>query len=664
MEKLKLHSPDFTEENIARLAALFPNCVTEARDEKGVVKKSIDFDQLRQELSTSIVDGPQERYRLDWPGKREALLAANAPIAKTLRPCREESVDFETTKNLFIEGDNLDALKLLQETYLGKVKMIFIDPPYNTGKDFIYNDDFSENAGSYLERSNQQDETGNRMVANTESNGRFHSDWLSMIFPRLKLARNLLRDDGVIFISIDDVEQANLKKVCDEVFGGENFIGNLILQTATDNNQTQINTEHEYVICFSKNKSAQPFWARRSEAANLIMTEYERLKEELGNSPEIIQAQLRQWIKKNEKKLPKATHYDNVDKKGVYHDGDIANTKFGGYEFEVIHPKTNRPCKIPEKGFRFPPDTMRKMILEDEIVFGDDETTLIKPKKRLENVKDALRSLIYEDGRTSTKVVESLLGRDVFKNPKSHFILSRLIEFCTSENDLVVDFFAGSSSTAHAVMSLNSEVKSKRTFVMIQLPEPVDENDKESKQSFRFLKESNLNPTLAEVSKERIRRAGKKIKEENSGKEGIDQLDIGFRVLKIDSSNMESVFYAPDAVKQDDLFAHADNIRSGRTSEDLLFQVLLDWGAGLTWPINREKVNGKEVFFVDGVEGFDAKLAACFEGGIDEDFVKELAKRKPLRVVFKDSGFASDSVKINVEQIFNLVSPKTDIKVI
>ncbi|MFC1509798.1 site-specific DNA-methyltransferase [Candidatus Omnitrophota bacterium] len=663
MEKLKMHSPNLTEGNIAKLAVLFPDCVTESTDENGELKKTIDFDQLHQELSGTIVEGPQERYHLNWPGKREALHAANAPIAKTLRPCREESVDFDTTQNLFIEGDNLDALKLLQETYLGKVKMIYIDPPYNTGKDFIYSDNFSESIKDYLLESGQKDEEGNRLIANTDSNGRFHSDWLSMLYPRLKLAQD----------SIDDNEQTNLKKLCEDIFGEKNFVGQLILQTATDNNLTQINTEHEYILCFAKNKDFQDYWTRRSEAAMLIQNEYERLKKKYGSDIELIQVELRKWIKNNSANLPKVTHYDNVDEKGVFHDGDIANTKFGGYEYEVLHPKTGRQCKIPEKGFRFPQTTLNKMILDNDVMFGQDETTLIKPKKRLENVKDALRSIIYEDGRASTKIVEFLLARDVFKNPKSHTILSRIIEFVTKDNDIILDFFAGSASTAHAVLELNAELGSNRKIILVQINEKVDESDKNSKQCYKFLIENNLRPYISEVSKERIRRAGKKIKDELTANDknneedlfsdgrGSQDLDIGFRVLKIDSSNMADVYYKPDEVEQDLLASLTDNIKDDRTAEDLLFQVLLDWGVDLSLPIAKETIAGKEVFFVDG-----NALAACFakDGGITEDFVKELAKREPLRVVFRDFGYKDDSVKINVEQIFKIMSPHTDVKTI
>ncbi len=330
MDKLKMHSPNLVDSNIEKISALFPNCITETKDENGELKKAVDFDLLKQELSQVLVEGEQERYRLDWVGKKESILLANSPIAKTLRPCREESVNFDSTENLFIEGDNLEALKLLQENYLGKVKMIYIDPPYNTGKDFIYEDDFAESTDAFLEKSNQVDDEGNRLVANTESNGRFHSDWLSMIYSRLKLARNILKDDGVIFVSIDDAELNNLMKILEEIFGRHNFVGTIVLQTATDNNPTQINTEHEYICVFSKNINLLNHWYGKSEAAEYIQEKYDQLKQK-GLSIDNIQKQLRLWIKDNIDKLPRVSHYDNVDEKGVFHDGDIANTKFGGY---------------------------------------------------------------------------------------------------------------------------------------------------------------------------------------------------------------------------------------------------------------------------------------------------------------------------------------------
>ncbi|WP_230589155.1 site-specific DNA-methyltransferase [Gallibacterium anatis] len=367
-----MHSPNLTDKNIAKIAEIFPNCTTEVLDENGKPKIAIDFELLQQELSGSLVGGGVERYQLNWPGKREALLTANAPIAKTLRPVRDESVHFDTTENLFIEGDNLDALKLLQETYLGKVKMIYIDPPYNTGKDFVYADDFAENTEDYLRRSNQKDEDGNRMEVNSESNGRFHSDWLSMMYPRLKLARNLLTDDGVIFISIDDNEQANLKRLCDEVFGEDNFVGDLIWQSATDNNPRQISIEHEYILCYAKNKDTLPIWLIESENAKKIEEQYNIIKGKFS-SIEKQEEELKKWIKKNKEKLKGVTHYNNVDEKGVYsNSSNSSNTKPGGYMFDIIHPITGKPCPKPTFGWRWPEKTFLEYEKSGEVEWGID----------------------------------------------------------------------------------------------------------------------------------------------------------------------------------------------------------------------------------------------------------------------------------------------------
>ena len=637
MEKMKLHSPDFTEDNIARLAALFPNCVTESRDDKGVVKRSIDFDQLRQELSTSIVDGPQERYRLDWPGKREALLTANAPIAKTLRPCREESVDFDATKNLFIEGDNLDALKLLQETYLGKIRVIFIDPPYNTGKDFIYKDRFDEDTKAYLQRSNQKDEFGDRMVANIETNGRFHSDWLTMMYPRLKLAWNLLADDGIIAIAINDSEVFQLGKVMDEIFGTSNRLACApwLSEASGGKEKTGLRTGHEYILLYFKKTAIN--------------------------------------ISQEERSTGKLNLSDNI---GPYRKGREL-MKWGGTSLRVDRPKQFYELPTPDKNLVFPfrndgkeghwrwgkENKKIKVALNDPSFFHwekrpfDENIEVNGERERwvpYVKVRDVKKSTgwstwldKYGSNADATRELKELFGTKPFDTPKPTSLIKWLINLHNDEEAIVLDFFAGSASTAQAVIDLNLEEEARRTFILVQLAEPCADDTGAFEAGYK---------TIAEIGKERIRRAGNRIKEE---KDDGDDIDIGFRVLKIDSSNMESVYYAPDSVKQDDLFAHADNIRPDRTSEDLLFQVLLDWGVDLALPINREKVKGKEVFFVDGTV-----LSACFESGIDEDFVKELAKRKPLRVVFKDSGFASDSVKINVEQIFKLASPDTEIKVI
>jgi adenine-specific DNA-methyltransferase len=523
MEKLKMHSVNKVDENIKKIGELFPNTLTEVikgyhEDGTPIIEQVVDFDVLRQQLSDFVVDGPEERYQFTWPDKKKSILLANAPIAKTLRPCRQESVDFDNTKNLYIEGDNLDALKLLQETYLGRVKLIYIDPPYNTGKDFVYEDDFAQSTDEYLANSGQFDEDGNRLLQNKETNGRIHTDWLNMIYPRLQLAYDLLSDDGVIFISIDDNEVENLKKICNEVFGGMNFIGCIVLQTATDNNPRQINTEHEYVLCFAKKKSILSYWQSKSEKAEMIEQKYIELKGKFKDDIQQIQKELRKWIRANKDSLDGVSHYDNVDEKGVFHDGDIANTVYGGYEYQVIHPITGKPCKVPDKGFRYPESTMMEMIRNNDIMFGSDETTLIKPKKRIENAKDALRSIIYEDGRASTKRFEQLMSRDIFQNPKSDTVLQRIFNFVVKDGDLVLDFFSGSGTTAEAIIKLNEKNQINVTYILVQLPENLDESlkiadsraKKTIKNAIAFLDKIGKPHTVAEIGKERIRRAGKK----------------------------------------------------------------------------------------------------------------------------------------------------------
>lgn len=635
MEKLKMHSPNFVDANIDKLAQLFPNCVTESRDDKGELKQSIDFDLLKQELSSSIVDGPQERYQLNWPGKREALLTANAPIAKTLRPCREESVEFDTTENLFIEGDNLDALKLLQETYLGKVKMIYIDPPYNTGKDFIYSDNFAESTEEYMLDSGQKDEEGNRLIANMDSNGRFHSDWLSMMYSRLKLARNLLKDDGVIFISIDDGEQANLKRLCDEVYGEDNFIANFVWEKRTNReNRKEVSYRHDNNLCYIKNRSA-------GRAINQLPM--------------------------NDKALANYKNPDD-DPRGPWKSDPATaqaghGTKSQFYELKTPNGRNHRL----ESGrcWLYTEDVMIEAINDNRIWLGKEGNGVPRIKTYLNAKVRGLtpESIIFaRDGSTNEAAKNSLKklfdGIAVFDTPKPVDLIQLFIQM-SCKDGLVLDFFSGSSATAHAVMQLNEQDDGNRNFIMVQLPEVCDKESEAFKAGYK---------TIVEISKERIRRAGQKIIE--GSKNTTTDLDIGFRVLKIDSSNMSDVYYTPDTINQDDLFASTDNIKNDRTSEDLLFQVLLDWGVDLTLPISREVITIKnsdglknecEVFFVD-----NNSLAACFEkdGKITEDFCKILAERQPLRVVFRDSGFKDDSVKINVEQIFKLMSPHTDIKTI
>ncbi len=617
-----MQSPNLVDANIDKIATLFPNCITEDRDENGILRRAVDFDQLRQELSPSLVDGPQERYTLSWPGKNEAILTANAPIAKTLRPCEEESVDFENTKNIFIEGDNLDALKLLQETYLNKIKMIYIDPPYNTGNDFIYDDDFSEDTETFMKRSNQKDLEGNRLVANSESNGRFHSDWLTMIYPRLKLARNLLLDDGVIFISIDDNEVHNLRKVCDEVFGEQNFFGSFQWrrrQRADSRNQSRVSPDHEYLVAYAKNDQAG------LKGVSIDITKY--------NNPD--NDHRGPWASIDLSGLANATqrpnlHYDIVDPDS-------------GYTF---HPNPNR-------GWSKSKDNVQKMIDEGRILFPKSVTGRPREKKFLRDITSTVTGFstcLDSDkvGYTTngTREVSDIFEKKIFDFPKPSILIKLFVAQASSEDDIILDFFSGSATTAHAVMQLNAEDNGNRKFIMIQLPEACDEKSETYKAGFK---------TIAEIGKERIRRAGKKIKEENQIT--AKNIDTGFRVFKVDTSNMRDVYYTPDELKQGNLELFKDHIKPDRRPEDLLFQVFIDWGLELSLPITKETIDGKTVFFVD-----TNALIACFDPGITEELVKKLAKHKPLRVVFRNDAFGSDSVKINVEQIFKLLSPRTEVK--
>ena len=627
-EKLKMHTTDITGGNVEQLGKLFPNCLTEVTDSDGVVQQVIDFDLLRQELSGELVEGPRERYQLDWPGKREALLAANSPIAKTLRPCREESLDFDTTENLFIEGDNLEALKLLQETYLNKVKMIYIDPPYNTGKDFIYSDNFAESADEYLLESGQVDEEGNRLVANSESNGRFHSDWLSMMYSRLKLARNLLSEDGVIFISIDDNEMANVRRLCDSVFGEGNLIGTIVWRRSISANdsRTLFSNDHEYILVFRKTTSG------------LL------------------------------RGLPKeSTEYKNLDDdpRGPWKKSVLVCSKTKDERPNLFYPITDPSTgKVyacnPKLVWMYNRETMRQKIEDGLIIFPDDVnkrpmlklfwSDLKSHNKPLSSMVNFQKGSEFELTAMGSKDLSALFDMCPLDYPKPVTNLKTILssQLFPDNNEIVLDFFAGSSTTAHAVMELNAEDGGNRRFIMVQLPEECGEKSEAYKAGYS---------TIAEISKERIRRAGKKIKEENPLT--TQELDTGFRVLKIDSSNMKDVYYAPDGVKQGDLLDQIENVKEDRTSEDLLFQVLLDWGVDLSLRITQETLADKKVFFVD-----EDSLAACFETEITEELVKLIAERKPLRVVFRDAGFNDDSVKINVEQIFKQYSPNTDVKAI
>lgn len=637
MEKLNMHTQDITDVNIETIGRLFPNCLTERvvgkdKNGKGIIGKGIDFDKLRQELSKDIVEGTQERYQFTWPGKREAMRIANTPSNMTLRPDRESSVDFDNTGNLYIEGDNLEVLKILREDYLGKVKMIYIDPPYNTGNDFVYEDDFSQTSGEFRGKSGMFDEDGNMILqnyeVNSESNGRFHTDWLNMIYPRLKVARDLLTEDGVIFISIDDNEVENLRKVCDEVFGERNFIAQLIWERAYSpkNDARFISNSHDYIIMFAKNID------------NYVIGRLDRTDE--ANA-----------------------RYQNPDNdpRGVWKPSDLSVKT---YNAECDYPITTPTGRIIEppagRCWRLSKKAFFERLQDNRIWFGSDGNSVPCIKRFLTELKyDGMAPtsiLFYKEvghSQEGAKEVVSLFGdKGVFDGPKPVRLLQRLITLANLKDDsIVLDFFSGSATTAHALMKTNLEKGTDRKFILVQLPEKV--SDKKKDQGYG---------TICEIGKERIRRAGKKILEELATKKAENglfdkeseptRLDVGFRVLKLDTSNMQDVYYTPEDSSAATLFD--DNVKPDRTPEDLLFQVMLEYNLPLSAKIERKTIAGKEVFSVN-----DDYLIACFDENVNETVITEVAKRKPLYFIMRDSSLSSDQVADNFEQIFNAYSKDT-----
>lgn len=623
MDKLKMHTPNKADENFAKLAALFPNAVTETIDENGEVVRAIDKDVLMQEISTVVVDGAEERYQFTWPDKKKAVLAANSPIAKTLRPCRAESVDFDNTENLYIEGDNLDVLKLLQETYLGKVKMIYIDPPYNTGNDFVYNDDFAENTEDYLDRSGQFDEEGNRLVLNTESNGRFHTDWLNMIYPRLRLAKDLLTEDGIIVISIDDNEYGNMKKICDDVYGTSNFVSTIIWQKihSIKNDAKYFSENHEYALIYSKN--------------------IEKIHINL--------------LPRTEEMNSRYKNPDN-DPRGPWQSGDlVASGERSNGHFIVTSPKTGKQFDVPEgKHWVYSKENLLSLVADNQIWFGEDGNAFPRKKRFLSDVQDGRTPntlwLSEEVGhnQSATREVKGLFDTKVFDFPKPVQYLEQFLTILSNPDSIILDFFSGSATTAHAVMQLNAEDGGNRKFIMVQLPEETDEKSEAYKAGYK---------NICEIGKERIRRAGAKIKEENPMTTA--GLDTGFRVLKLDSTNMKDVYYNPDELTIEVLMGTVDNIKEDRTPEDLLFQVMLDLGVLLSSKIEQTVIGGKTVYNV--ADGF---LIACFDENVTEETITAVAKMKPYYFVMRDSSMAGDSVAANFDQIFEAYSKDTVRKVL
>ncbi|MFZ3132358.1 MAG: site-specific DNA-methyltransferase [Desulfosporosinus sp.] len=624
-KKLTMKSADLIQINIAKLAQLFPNVITEVKDKSGRLKKAVDFELLKQELSAEIVEGEKERYQLTWPGKKEALLHANTPIEKTLRPVKEDSVDWDNTQNLYIEGDNLEVLKLLQDSYLNKVKCIYIDPPYNTGKDFIYKDDFRQTPSEYLSESGQVDEEGNRLFQNNESNGRFHSDWLSMMYSRLKLARSLLRDDGVIFISIDNNEAANLKKICDEIFSESNFIEQIpwIKRVSPANDSQWYSGDHEFVLIYAKHKNN--WFPKRTQRT----AEHDKYYKNTDNDPRGPWNSAAYTCNKSRSERP-----------NLYY--AIVNPNTG----EEIYPDENAV-------WAYSNETHIENVKNRLLYWGADGSSKSPRKKQfLTEAKDVVARSHWhytEVGSTQTATTElrNLFDGASFSYPKPVRLLKKIIYQTTNpdQNEIILDFFSGSATTAHAVMLLNAKDGGTRKYIMVQLQEPTPKDSEAYKAGYK---------NICEIGKERIRRAAKKIKEETN----VD-IDYGFRVFRVDSTNMKDVYYSPEELQKDDLFSQIDNIKDDRGGEDLLIQVMLECGLELSLPMETREIHGKKVHFVAG-----NSLVACFDEEVPEKAIKQIAKDKPLRIVFRDRSFATDSNRINLEEIFKMVSPSTEIKVI
>ena len=685
MDKLRMQTANKADENFKKLAAMFPNAVTETitgYDENGkaIVERAIDKDVLMQEISCKVVDGNEERYQFTWPDKKKSVLLANAPINKTLRPVRDDettptgadsegnpycssgSVDFDTTENLYIEGDNLEVLKLLQETYLGKIKMIYIDPPYNTGNDFVYEDDFVQSTDEYLENSGQFDDEGNRLVKNLDSNGRFHTDWLNMIYPRLKLSKDLLTDDGVIFISADDNEIENLKKMCDEIFGRSCFVDCITWNKRVPKNDNKgIGNIHEYILVYNKSSLSSRQFTMLKDGLQEIYDLLETLKKRKTPIEEAEKELRNLYSKKGYDRG--ITLYNNLDDN--YEPwGKInmswPNAETFGPRYDVIHPATNKPTKVPDRGWRWNETTFSSQLdyanvkkrfdgsyVCGNIWFASDENTQPSSIKYLKDVsRMLLRSIISLKSDGGIEVEKIFDGKSFFSYPKPVSLLRLLLNSIEEKEDYILDFFSGSATTAHAVMKLNAEDNGKRKFIMVQLPEVTDEKSEAYKAGYK---------NICEIGKERIRRAAKKIAEENPEA----KFDGGFRVLKCDTSNMKNVYYNP-AEYEPSLFTNLeDNIKADRTSEDLLFQVMLDLGVLLSSKIEETTIAGKRVFNVE-----DNYLIACFDDNVTEEVITEIAKQKPYYFVMRDSSMANDSVATNFEQIFAAYSPDTVRKVL
>ena len=644
MDKLKFETPDIVAGNIDKIAALFPSAITEMRGEDGEIKRGVNFEVLKQLLSQDVVDG-DECYEFTWVGKKAAMAEAARPITKTLRPVKEDSRDWDTTENLYIEGDNLEVLKLLQESYLGKVKMIYIDPPYNTGHDFVYPDSFVMDSDEYNAGTGYFNEDGsiNYNRENSAAGGRYHSDWCNMIYSRLMLARNLLMEDGVIFINIDDNEQDNLKKICNEVFGASNFIAEFVIASnSSKNNSKFVSITHEYVICYAKEKDVLPApWAVLRNNTDEFKKRATALMES-GLGIERIHKELLSLTKYP--RFYEFDHYTYVDKRGPFRASDLTAPGSKAY-YDIIHPLTGKPCKTGTRGWAYSQEAMSDLIKTDYVLFGIDETVMPQLKNYLfENEKTLPKSVLFFDSQSSTKWMKA--NQFGFDYPKAVDFIEFIISMYPKNDCTVLDFFSGSATTAHAVMQLNAEDGGHRKFIMVQLPEKCDESSEAYKAGYK---------NICEIGKERIRRAGDKIKAEHPDA----QLDTGFRVFRVDESNMEDVYYHPEELTQTMLGGMVSNIKSDRSDLDLLYACLLDWGVEINLPHSAETLDGCTIHNVD-----DGALVACFDENVPNTVIRRMADLHPLRAVFRDSSFASDDSKINVTEIFKNLSPDTNVKVI
>ncbi|WP_035062623.1 site-specific DNA-methyltransferase [Dialister micraerophilus] len=665
VEQMKMQTKNLADEKLEALKELFPNAVTEVIDENGEETVAIDKDILMQEISAKVVEGNEERYQFTWPDKKKSILAANAPTTKTLRPCKEESVNFDTTENLYIEGDNLEVLKLLQETYLGKIKMIYIDPPYNTGNNILYKNDFSIPKEEYIDLSNQKDAYGNFLFQNTESNGRFHTDWLNIMYPRLKLARNLLKDEGYIAIAIDDNEVYNLKKIMDEIFGEKNYIGTIIIRSNPQGrNKDNIDPVHEYHLVYSRNYTKMPLLkigkrnAKIDSFENLMRTGKNSRKYERPYRfyPVLVKNEKIEMITDEEYKK---IYAENCEFNEEYIEYLREKYEGNGYKF-ILPLSKNGEEKVWQREF--------SRVKKEYRTYRFIGNKVKRPPEQTRTPASLWYDDIYSNVSKGTNSLKKIFNdKIIFDFSKSLYTVRDLISLNSEDEDIILDFFSGSATTAHATMQLNAEDGGNRKFILVQLPENLDEslkkaNDNAKKtieNAIKFLDSINRPHLLTEIGKERIRRAGKKILEENKDKEGIENLDTGFRVLKVDSSNMKDVYYAPQELNKKDVFSYVDNIKEDRSSMDLLFQVMLDLGISLSSKIEEKDISGKKVFTVDG--NF---LIACFDSDIDDEVINNIAEKKPVFAVFKNKSFTKDSPLANLEEIFKTVSPDTVRKVL